>query len=422
MPDDEPRTRAAPARVAVTGIGPITAVGTGVEAFWNGLRRQRSPIRRVTRFDASPWRTQIAAEVDDFEADAYMDAKFARRTDRFGHFSVAATRLALADARLDGSRLDVDRVAVQMGSALGGSAYAEAQAARFYGATPRPIDPRVALTTFPGAASCSIALEFGFTGPNATNAMSCAAGAIAIGEAFRLIRDGSVDVAIAGGVEVPLAPLCFGAFAVIRAMSTRNADPERACRPFDRRRDGFIMGEGACALVLESWDHALGRDAPIYAEIAGFGTTNDAFHMAAPRPDGAQAARAMRLALRSAGTGPDAIDFISAHGSSTPLNDATETVAIKSVFGERAYAVPISGSKPYHAHALGASGAIEAALCCLTLQRGWIPPTLNHEDRDDCCDLDYVPNDGRDSRPRTVISNSFGFGGINASLVLRTPD
>jgi 3-oxoacyl-[acyl-carrier-protein] synthase II len=410
---------AAPRRVAITGIGPITAAGSGVEGLWNGLRRQRSPVRRITRFDASPWRSQIAAEVDDFDATAFMDAKVARRTDRFGHFSIAASRLALADARLDTARIDVDRVAVQIGSALGGAAYAEAQAARLYGAEPRPIDPRVALTTFPGAASCSIALEFGFTGPNATNAMSCAAGTIALGDAFRLIRDGSADVALAGGVEAPLAPLCFGAFSLIRAMSTRNADPERACRPFDRRRDGFIMGEGACVLVLERWDHATARGASIYAELAGFGTTNDAFHMAAPRPDGAQAARAMRLALQCARVAPEHIDFISAHGSSTPLNDVTETAAIKSVFGERAYDVPVSGSKPFHAHALGASGAIEAAICCLSLQRGWIPPTLNHDDHDDCCDLDYVPNCGRDSAPRTAISNSFGFGGINASLVLR---
>jgi 3-oxoacyl-[acyl-carrier-protein] synthase II len=408
-------------RVAITGIGPITAIGTGAEAFWTGLRRQRSPVRRVTRFDVSPWRSQIAAEVDDFEATTYMDAKVARRMDRFGHFAVATTRLALADAQLDTSRLDLDRVAVQMGSALGGAAYAEAQAARLYGGEPRSIDPRVALTTFPGAASCSVALEFGFTGPNATNAMSCAAGAIALGDACRLLRDGSADVAIAGGVEAPLAPLCFGAFAVIRAMSTRNSDPERACRPFDRRRDGFIMGEGACVLVLERWDDAVARGARIYAELAGYGTTNDAFHMAAPRPDGSQAARAMQLALRQAGLAPGDIDLISAHGSSTPLNDATETVAIKSVFGERAYQVPISGSKPYHAHALGASGAIEAALCCLALQRGWIPPTLNQEDRDDSCDLDYVPNDGRDVHPRAAISNSFGFGGVNASIVLRAP-
>jgi 3-oxoacyl-[acyl-carrier-protein] synthase II len=406
-------------RVAVTGIGPITAAGTGVDGLWEGLRRERSPIRRITRFDASVWRSQIAAEVDDFEPGDYMDTRLARRLDRFCHFSIAATRLAVADAGLDTVHIDLDRVAVQMGSALGGSANAEVQAATLYGGNIRGVDPRVALTTFVGAASCSVAIEFGFTGPNSTNAMSCASGTIAVGEGFRLIRDGSADVAVVGGIEAPLAPLCFGAFALIRAMSTRNADPELACRPFDRARDGFIMGEGACALVLERWDHAVRRGARIYAEVAGYGTTNDAFHMAAPRPDGSQAARAMSIALRSAGVTPAEIDFVSPHGSSTPINDTTETLAIKSVLGDRAYEIPISGSKPYHAHALGASGAIEAAICCLAMHREWLPPTLNHDSRDADCDLDYVPNQGRNAKPRTVLSNSFGFGGINASLVLK---
>jgi 3-oxoacyl-[acyl-carrier-protein] synthase II len=409
-----------PARVAITGIGPITAAGSGTESFWEGLRRQRSPIRRITRFDATPWRTHIAAEIDDFEPARYMDAKLARRLDRFGHFAIAATREAIADAGLDTSRIDRDRVAVQMGSALGGGAFAEAQAGTLYGAGARAVDPRVALTTFQGAASCAVAIEFGFTGPNSTNAMSCASGTIAIGDGFRLIRDDTVDVAIVGGVEAPLAPLCFGAFTLIRAMSTRNHDPERACRPFDSTRDGFVMGEGACVLVLERWDHALARGAPIYAELAGYGTTNDAFHMAAPRPDGSQAARAMNLALRSAAILPDRVDFISPHGSSTPLNDSTETIAIKTVFGERAYRIPISGSKPYHAHALGASGAIEAAICCLALRRRWLPPTLNLDQHGEDCDLDYVPNAGRDARPAVALSNSFGFGGINASIVMKS--
>jgi 3-oxoacyl-[acyl-carrier-protein] synthase II len=409
-------------RVAITGIGPITAAGTGAAGLWEGLRRELSPIRRITRFDAAPWRSQIAAEVDGFEPADYMDLKLARRLDRFCHFSIASTRLALADAALDTSRIELDRVAVQMGSALGGSANAEVQAATLYRGDVRAVDPRVALTTFVGAASCSIAIEFGFTGPNSTNAMSCASGTIAIGEGFRLIRDGSADIAIVGGIEAPLAPLCFGAFALIRAMSTRNGDPEHACRPFDRSRDGFIMGEGACALVLERWDHAVQRGARIYAEVAGYGTTNDAWHMAAPRPDGSQAARAMTIALQSAGAAPDDIDFVSPHGSSTPLNDATETRALKSVLGDRAYQIPISGTKPYHAHALGASGAMEAAICCLAMHHHWLPPTLNHDCRDDVCDLDYIPNAGRSASPRTALSNSFGFGGINASLVFRHPD
>jgi 3-oxoacyl-[acyl-carrier-protein] synthase II len=408
-------------RVAITGLGPITAVGTGVERFWEGLRRERSPVRSVTRFDPSAWRSRIAAEVDDFEPTDFLEARAARRLDRYGQFSIASARLALEDAGLGPATTDGDRVAVHMGSALGGIAYAEEQTGNLNRGGLRAVDPRVALTTFGGAASCSIAIEFGFTGPNSTNAMSCASGTIAIGEGWRLIRDGQVDIAITGGVEAPLAPLCFGAFAIIRAMSTRNADPERACRPFDRDRDGFIMGEGACTLVLERMDLALARGARIYAELAGYGTTNDAFHMTAPRPDGSQSGRAMRLALDSAGLSPDRVDFISPHGSSTPLNDSTESMAIKAALGERARSIPVSGTKPYHAHALGASGAMEAAVCCLAIARGWIPPTLNFENGDADCDLDYVAGGGRTLRPTTCLSNSFGFGGINASLVLIAP-
>ena len=409
-------------RVVITGLGPVTAAGSGVEGLWEGLRRERSPIRRITRFDASIWRSHLAAEVDDFEPEDYIERKAARRLDRFGHFSLATARMALQDAGLDTAALDPDRVAVQMGTALGGVAYGEVQGAIMVREGPRAVDPRIALTTFGGAASCSVAVEFGFTGPNSTNAMSCASGTIAIGDAWRLIRSGEVDVALAGGIEAPLAPLCFGAFAMIRAMSTRNDDPGRACRPFDNARDGFIMGEGACTLVLERLDHALARGARIYAEVAGYGTTNDAYHMTAPRPDGSQAARAMRTAMRIAGVEPADVDFISPHGSSTPLNDSTESIVIKSVLGEHAHNIPISGTKPYHAHALGASGAIEAAICCLAMSRGWIPPTVNFETGDSDCDLDYVPGSGRDVRPRVVVSNSFGFGGINAYLVLRAID
>jgi 3-oxoacyl-[acyl-carrier-protein] synthase II len=407
-------------RVAITGIGPVTAIGTGANALWEGLRQERSPVRRITRFDPSPWRSQIAAQVDDFEPSDFMDAKLARRLDRFNHFSIATARLALQDARLEPERLDGERVAVQMGSALGGLSYSEHQMLNMLQKGVRSIDPRIALTTFCGAASCSIAIEFGFTGPNSTNAMSCASGSIAIGDGWRLIRDDLADVVVAGGIEAPLAPMCFGAFSLIRAMSTRNDDPGSACRPFDRARDGFIMGEGACTLVLERWDLAVARGARIYAELIGYGTTNDAYHMAAPRPDGAQAVRAMNIALKTAGVTPDQIDYISPHGSSTPLNDATESQAIKKVFGERAYGLPVSGTKPYHAHALGASGAIEAAIACLAMERGWIPPTLNFEGGDEACDLDYVGSGGRTCQPRVCLSNSFGFGGINACLVFRS--
>lgn len=411
------------ARVAITGIGPVTAAGIGADGLWEGLRRERSPIRSITRFDPSPWRSRLAAEVDDFEPATFMDPKTARRLDRFTQFSIATARLALQDAGLDPATLDRERVGVQMGSALGGLAYTEQQVVNMLGAGVRAVDPRIAVTTFCGAASCSIAIEFGFMGPNSTNAMSCASGTIAIGDGWRLIRDDLADVVIAGGIEAPLAPLCFGAFALIRAMSTRNDDPAAACRPFDRHRDGFIMGEGACTLVLERWDLAVARGARIYAELAGYGTTNDAHHMAAPLPTGAQAVRAMRYALKAASIAPDDVDYISPHGSSTPLNDSTESQAIKQVFGERAYQLPISATKPYHAHALGASGAIEVAIACLAMQRGWIPPTLNFAGGDESCDLDYVTSSGRTVRPRVCLSNSFGFGGINACLVLRAgPD
>lgn len=409
-------------RVAITGLGPITAVGIGVDDLWHGLQRERSPVGRITRFDASPWRSRIAAQVDDFEPTDFIDARTTRRLDRFSQFAIAASRLALNDAGLEPARLDPDRVAVQMGSALGGIAHAEAQVAKFVARGARAVDPRIALTTFGGAASCSTAIEFGFTGPNATNAMSCASGAIAIGEAWRLIREGHADTAIAGGIEAPLAPLSFGAFAIIRAMSTRNDDPESACRPFDQDRDGFVMGEGACVLVLERLDHARRRGAHVYGEITGYATTNDAHHMSAPRPDGAQAARAMRSAIEFAGITPKDIDYISPHASSTPLNDSTETLALKQVFGEHIHNIPVSGTKPYHAHALGASGAIEIAITALAMEHGWIPPTLNLDCAGPDCDLDYVPNHGRSMRPTTCLSNAFGFGGINACLVLEEAD
>jgi 3-oxoacyl-[acyl-carrier-protein] synthase II len=298
-------------------------------------------------------------------------------------------------------------------------AHGERQYHNFLTGGPRAVDPALALTVFAGAASCNIAIEFGFTGPNSTNGMSCASGAIAIGEGFRAISRGEADVMVTGGAEAPLAPLCFGAFAIIRAMSTRNDDPGHASRPFDSGRDGFVMSEGAAVLILEERSRALARGAPIYAEVCGFGLTNDAHHMTAPRPDGRQAARAMRNALTEARVAPREIGYINAHGSSTPLNDSTETSSIKQVFGEHAYRVPFSGTKGYYGHALGASGAIEAAICALASRRGWLPPTVNLDSPDPACDLTQVPGDGLDSQPDYLLSNSFGFGGINAALLFR---
>ena len=406
-------------RVAVTGVGTITPIGIGQAMVWAGLRAQRSAVRALTRFDPSVFRSHLAAQVDDFVPTDFLEAKRARRLDRFGQFSVAAARLALEDAELDLAREDRERVGSMMGTALGGIGYAESQLGAFLAGGVRAVDPLLALSVFGGASSCNIAIELGVQGPNSTNAMSCASGTIAIGDAFRQIRDGYADTMLAGGAEAPLAPLCYGAFAIIRAMSTRNDEPERASRPFDRDRDGFVMGEGACVLVLEAWDRAVARGARIYAEVAGFGMSNDAYHMTAPLPDGRQAARTMRLALADAGIGPTEVQYVNAHGSSTPLNDPTETGALKQVFGDHAYRVAVSSTKGYYGHALGASGAIEAGICAQALAREWLPPTVNLDAPDASCDLDYIPREGRAARVEHVLSNSFGFGGVNAALVLR---
>ena len=406
-------------RVVITGIGAVTPIGTGAEGLWAGLQARTSAVREITRFDPTPFKSRIAAEIPEFRPQDHLDAKRAKRLDRFSQLAVTSARLALADAELDLAREDRDRVGAMMGSALGGVAFAEAQVGPFRAAGPRGLDPALALAVFPGAASCNIAIEFGVTGPNSTNAMSCASGTIAVGEAFHTIREGRADVMLAGGAEAPLAPMTYAAFSVIRAMSTRNHDPAHASRPFDAARDGFVMGEGAAVLVLEERTRALARGAKIYAEIAGYGFTNDAYHMTAPRPDGRQAARAIRLALADAAAAPHDVGYINAHGSSTPLNDATETAAIKQVFGPHAYRLTVSGTKAYYGHALGASGAIEAAICALAMARRWLPPTLNLERPDPACDLDYLPAEGRPAEPEVVVSNSFGFGGINAALVLR---
>jgi len=389
-------------RVVITGVGAVTPIGTGADGLWAGLAARTSAVREVTRFDPTPFRSHIAAEIPDFRPQDHLDAKRAKRLDRFSQLAVTSARLALADARLDPAREDRDRVGAMMGSALGGVAFAEAQVASFYKEGPRGLDPALALAVFAGAASCNIAIEFGFTGPNSTNAMSCASGTIAVGEALQTIRGGQADVMLAGGAEAPLAPMTYAAFSVIRAMSTRNDDPTHASRPFDESRDGFVMGEGAAVLLLEERERAVARGAKIYAELAGYAFTSDAYHMTAPRPDGRQAARAMRLALADARVAPAEVGYINAHGSSTPLNDPTETA-----------------SQGYYDHALGASGAIEVAICALAMARRWLPPTINLERPDPACDLDCLPGDGRAASPDVVLTNSFGFGGINAAVVLR---
>ena len=406
-------------RVVITGIGAITPIGSTKDGMWDGVLREQSAVRSLTRFDPSIFRSHNAAEVPDFNPTDFIESKRARRLDRFGQFSVAAARQAIEDSELDLAVEDRERVGAMMGTALGGVGYAEEQLSLFLREGLRAVDATLALAVFGGAASCNIAIEMGVSGPNSTNAMSCASGAMAIGEAFRQVRDGYADVMIAGGAEAPLAPLCFGAFALIRAMSTRNDDPEHASRPFDQQRDGFVMGEGTAVLILEEYDRAVSRGARIYAEICGYGTSNDAHHMTAPLPDGKQAARAMQMALNDAEITAPEVGYINAHGSSTPLNDPTETLAIKRVFGGSARTVQASGTKGYYGHALGASGAIEAAICALAIDREWLPPTVNLTERDPECDLNYITGTGHSDRVEHVLSNSFGFGGINAALVFR---
>lgn len=403
-------------RVVVTGIGAITPIGSWAAGLAEGIRRPRSAIDLITRFDTAGYGSRIAAEVRDFDPLQYMDSRRARRLDRFAQFSVAAARQAVDDAALHPEDEDRDRVGCFIGAALGGGAFAEEQHQVFLREGLRRVRPTLALAVFSGSASCNIAIEFGLTGPTSANSDSCSSGSIAIGEAFRWIKEGHADIMLAGGAECPLSPLIFGSFDIIRAMSTRNDEPARACRPFDRGRDGFVMAEGAAVLVLEDLEHARRRGASIYGEILGYGTTNDAHHMTAPLPSGEQAARAMRLAMGEATLTPEQIGYINAHASSTPLNDSTETKAIKAVLGDHAYQVPVSGTKAMHGHALGATGAIEAAICLLALRDDYLPPTLNLDEPDSDCDLDYIPHEGRQARVDYILSNSFGFGGINATL------
>jgi 3-oxoacyl-[acyl-carrier-protein] synthase II len=409
-------------RVAITGIGAVTPIGITVGGMWDGLRSQRSAIRNVTRFDPAPYRSHNAAEVSAFDANDFMERKRAKRLDRFGHFSVACSRLAIEDSGLDLARENRERIGAMMGSALGGIGYAEEQFGVFLKEGIDRVEPQLALNVFVGAASCNVAIEFGLQGPNSTNGMSCASGTIGVGDAFRLIRDDYADAMLCGGVEAPIVPLCFGAFTIIRAMSTRNNDPERSSRPFDRGRDGFVMGEGGAVLVLEEYERARARGAHIYAEVVGYGNSNDAHHMTAPRPDASQAARSMRLALADGHVLPSDVSYVNAHGSSTPLNDPVETAAIRLVFGDHAQKLQVSSTKAYYGHALGASGAFELAISALALERKWLPPTLNLDDPGEGCDLDYIPNVGREKGVEYALSNSFGFGGINAAVVLKRAD
>jgi 3-oxoacyl-[acyl-carrier-protein] synthase II len=412
-------------RVWITGLGLVTPIGIGREGFWDGLRAGRSAVKRIDRFDPALFRSQVAAQVDDFEPTDHLSAKEARSTDRFSQFALSAGRLAVSDAGLRvGARGGVraDRVATYVGSALGGIAYAESQHERYLDRGIRAVAPNLALAVFGGAAPANLGIALGVNGPILSTANSCASGAVALGEALRLIRSGDADAAVAGGVEVPLSPLAFGAFDIIRALGAgHNDDPAHAARPFDVDRDGFVMGEGAAMLVLEEAEAAAARGAKPYAELCGYAATSDAYHMVQPRPDGLQAARAARLALADAGVKAVEVDYVNAHASSTPLGDAAEALALRKALGPRSQTVPISGTKAYYGHPLGASGAIEAAICSLAISRGWAPGTVNLQQIDPRVveQTPMVRTEPLDAPLRTVLSTSFGFGGLNAALVFR---
>jgi 3-oxoacyl-[acyl-carrier-protein] synthase II len=402
-------------RVVVTGIGVVTPLGIGKDAFWDNVVAGRIAVDRLNRFDTAGYRSQLAAQIDDFEPSDHLTDRRRRWMDRFSQFAVAAARLALEDAQFPVSGEHPD-IGVYIGSALGGLAYADEQHDVFRREGLAGVRPLLAISVFGGASTCNISIEFGFTGPNVANGNSCASGAVAIGDAFRAIARGDMRAALAGGVEAPLSPLIFGAFTVIRAMSTRNGDPQAASRPFDRERDGFVMGEGSGVLFLERLEDAVAREARIYGEIAGFGLTNDAHHMSAPRPDGVANAAAMRRALAEAGLDAADVDVVNAHGSGTPLGDRSEALAINTVFGGRK--VPVTATKGQHGHALGATGAWEAALSLLTFAHEIVPKSVNHQYDDPDCPI-AITHEPLELWPRVVLSNSTGFGGINAALVFR---
>ena len=406
-------------RAVITGMGPITCIGTGRDEFWRGLRAEKSGIQRIASFNTEEFNAHCGGEISDWIPEDHFPPHRLKRLDRYAQFAVASARMALEDAGLPYSpQTPQDRVGVSFGTALGGVANAEYQHVHFLKKGTRGVNQTLALQVFGGSAHSNIAIEFGFRGVGTTNSNSCASGTVAVGEALRYIRDDFADVIIAGGAEAPLSPLTFGAFAIIKTMSQWLGDPALACRPFDLRRDGFVMGEGATSLIIEELEHAQKRGAHIYAEVLGYSLNNDAFHMTSPLPTGEACVRAVRDALSDAQLTPEQIDYINAHASSTQLNDSTETRAIKQVFGERAQTLPVSGTKAYTGHPLGATGAIEAAICALAIDRKWLPPTLNREEPDPACDLDVVPHHGREAQLNYVLSNSFGFGGINSCVVL----
>ena len=406
-------------RVVVTGIGTLSPLGLDTRTTWEGLVAGKSGIDYITLFDPSNMEAKFAGEVKGFEPTNYVERKEARRMDRFAQLAVAASREAVASARLEINLTNVDDIGVIIGSGIGGLTTLFEQAKNLLEKGPDRVSPFLAPMMIADIAAAQISIALGIKGPNFCTTSACSSGSDAIGAARELIRHGDAQVMLAGGTESIINPLGITAFTALKAVSTRNDAPQKASRPFDAERDGFVISEGACVLILEKLGHALQRDAPVLAEIAAYGATADSYHVTQPLESGEGAAKAMRIALKKAGLSPTDIDYINAHGTSTKLNDVMETRAIKTVFGDYAYRVPISASKSMLGHLIGCAGAAEAMVCVMSILNGIIPPTINYEHPDPDCDLDYVPNFARRAEVRTALSNSFGFGGHNSVLIIR---
>ncbi len=406
-------------RVVITGIGLITPLGTGNEKTWAGLCQGKSGITEISKFDTSNFKTKIAGEVKDFCAEDFLTSKEIKRTLPFVAFAVAAANIAIEDSNLTINSLNKHRTGVITGCGMGGLEMIERTSISLEKTGPRRVTPFYIPSLISNMAPGTISIKFGATGPNLAITTACAAGTHAIGEAYQTIKRGAADTMITGGVEAVITPTCIAGFNALKALSTKNDDPEKASRPFDKDRDGFVVAEGSGILILETYENALNRGAKIYGEIVGYGSSSDGYHMTAPAPEGSGAARCMQNALDDAGITPEMIDYINAHGTSTPLNDLYETMAIKTVFKDHAYKLAISSTKSMTGHLLGGSGGVETAFSALTIKNSIIPPTINLDSNDENCDLDYVPNTARKQNVNYVMTNSFGFGGTNATLIIK---
>ena len=406
-------------RVVVTGLGVIAPNGVGKEEFWGAIKSGKSGITRISRFDPARLTSQCAGEVTGFDPADYIAPKRLKRMDRTSHLAVSAAKMAAKDANLDFKKEDTNRIGVILGVAVAGYGYILEQHNTFLEKGPMRINPFTVVASFSDSSSSQIAIEFNLGGPNFSVSSACSSGVDAIGYAFNAIRRDEMDMAVTGGADAPLSPGIMASFCVVRALSTNNNEPGKASRPFDRKRDGFVLGEGAGILILEELEHAKKRNAHIYAEVLGYGITCDASHITQPRLDGEAAARAIRFALKDANVKAEEINCISAHGTSTPLNDKTETMVIKKIFGNYAYKIPITALKSMIGHLIGGAGPVELIAGILSMEKGVIPPTINYEHPDPECDLDYVPNEAREAKIDTILKNSFGFGGKNSALVVR---